>query len=176
MYISITKRLYNKCLQFILFCEIIVRYSKNRTSFRYSSQSGAGNNVINAVAMHCRKNDPHRVEQRTGQEDLLAYWLTAIAEFHSLHTQLSDCLAVHNHSLPSSPETAQWIGQCSVRQVKTLIATMHNELEALLNDANQFERLTKREGYEQLATHVNHVRHLNQQAKTLLCLASLPTG
>lgn len=126
--------------------------------------------------MNCRKNDPRQVEQRTGQEDLLACWLTAIAEFHSLHTQLSDCLAVRNHSLTSPPETAQWIGQCSVRQVKVLIATMHSELEAMLNDAIQFEHLTEQEGYEQLANHVNHVRQLNQQAKTLLCLASLPTG
>jgi len=70
----------------------------------------------------------------------------------------------------------QWIGQCSVSQVKTLIATMHNELEAMLKDANQFEHLTEQEGYEQLANHVEHVCQLNQQANTLLYLTSLPTG
>lgn len=106
----------------------------------------------------------------------MASWVTVIAEFHSLYTQLSDCLTASSYSLTSSSKTTQWIGQCSVSQVKTLMATMHSELEAMLRDANQFEHLTEQEGYERLANHVAHVCQLNQQAKTLLCLASLPTG
>lgn len=126
--------------------------------------------------MNCRKNDPHQAGAGSSQEDLLASWVTVIAEFHSLHTQLSVCLAVSSHSLTSSAETTQWIGQCSVSQVKTLMATMHSELEAMLNDANQFEHLTEQEGRERLANHVEHVCQLNQQAMTLLYLASIQTG
>ncbi len=126
--------------------------------------------------MHCRKNDLHQPGAGSSQEDLLASWVTVIAEFHSLHTQLSDCLAASSHSLTSSSKTTQWIGQCSAGQVKTMMATMHSELETMLNDANQFEHLTEQKGYEQLANHVAHVCQLNQQAKTLLCLALLPTG
>lgn len=93
-----------------------------------------------------------------------------------LHSQLSDCLAASNHSLTSPTKTVYWVGQCSVEQVKALIATMHSELKTMLDDANQFEYLTSQEGCEQLASHVEHVSQLNQQAKMLLCLASLPTG
>ncbi len=126
--------------------------------------------------MNCRKNDPRQSEPNPSQEDLLANWVTVIAEFHSLYTQLNDCLVASNHSLTSSSETTQRIGQCTTSQVKALIATMLSELEAMLSDANQFEHLTEQEGYERLADHVDHVRQLNQQAKTLVCLASLPTG
>jgi hypothetical protein len=126
--------------------------------------------------MNDRKNGPRQSEQPTSQEDLLACWLTVIAEFHALYTQLNDCLVASNHSLTSSPEVTGWIGQCSVSQVKTLTAAMHSELEAMLNDANQFEQLTEQAGFEQLASHVDHVYQLNQQAKTLLYLTSLPAG
>lgn len=110
------------------------------------------------------------------QVTLLARWLTVIADFHFLHAQLSDLLLAHAHTPVSSPEATRWIGQCDTHQMKVLLATMHNELETMLSDANQFDHITRHEGYARLTTHVDHVDQLNQQANALLYLASLPIG
>lgn len=107
---------------------------------------------------------------------LLARWLTVIADFHFLHAQLRDSLLAHAHTPVSSPEATRWIGQCDTHQMNALLATMHSELEAMLNDANQFNHITRHEGYARLTTHVDHVAQLNQQAKALLYLTSLPIG
>lgn len=126
--------------------------------------------------MNCQEKDPFQPGPSYDQVTLLARWLTVIADFHFLHAQLTDCLLAHAYSPVASAEAIRWIGQCDVDQVKTLLATMHHELEVMLNDANQFDHITKHEGYEQLTTHVAHVEQLNQQAKTLLHLMSLPIG
>lgn len=110
------------------------------------------------------------------QVTLLARWLTVIADFHFLHAQLRDSLLAHAHTPVSSPEATRWIGQCDTHQMNALLATMHSELEAMLNDANQFNHITRHEGYARLTTHVDHVAQLNQQAKALLYLTSLPIG
>jgi hypothetical protein len=101
-------------------------------------------------------------------EPLLHDWISTVTTFYHYY----HLLARFVQCLPDAadPTSQMRLGQCTIKQIDTLLDRMQGELETLLEDMNQTQPAER--NYQRLETHTKILSTLNQQAKELLVLTA----
>ena len=116
------------------------------------------------------KQGPQTDADATFQQYLL-HWSMAIRYFYCLHTELGKVIDRGRNEGGSATASAGFVGQCSMKQLKTLHATMTRQLAHLMCDMDS----PANEGnVDMLQAHCTLLLKWNKRVKRTLYLASLP--
>ncbi|SFF00277.1 hypothetical protein SAMN05216167_12463 [Spirosoma endophyticum] len=107
----------------------------------------------------------------------LKNWIKAVATFHECYSKLAAHMSqkeLHRH-MPKF----LYVGQCSKRQITTLLKRMGSELERLIQDMDRGEgtnQLSTPMDFRKLVQHTCLLNRLNDQARIRLHLISQPAS
>ena len=104
-------------------------------------------------------------------QQCLLRWSMAIRYFYCLHTELGKVIDRGRNDCGSGAASASFVGQCSMKQLRTLHTTMHQQLAHLMIDMDS----PANEGnVDMLQAHCTLLLKWNKRVKRALYLASLP--
>lgn len=125
--------------------------------------------------MNAHQANSHAQEKDNGEiETMLAEWMAAMSQFHQNYRKLS----THIARMRDQPASNQmYIGQCSFSHLQALMATMETQLIILIQNVDQINTQGSKVSateYQTISGHTTVLNGLNQEARIIFRLMSLP--